>query len=257
MSAKIEPTFSMPPDLDEHGGGGRPGIVESALRKAVPSREVVLRQGQEVSPGALLAPILNLNDPHGEEIRALRTALLLLSPSSTASIVLAVVSPARGEGRSQLAAELALSFAQLGKSTLLVDADLRRPTLHVLFGSAGEFGVSDAIAFDAPPYMHPVAGMTRMHFVAAGNVRQTNPLELLSDSRFARLLDQWRGSYSFVVIDTPPISEYADGLAVATLAGSVLTVNRAKHTSYDQVREMMRRLALTQSRVLGAVVSHF
>jgi receptor protein-tyrosine kinase len=96
-----------------------------------------------------------------------------------------------------------------------------------------------------------------MKFLAAGRSEQTNPLELLSDNRFARMTDDWRRTYTFVVIDTPPIAQYSDAIAVATLAGRVLVLGRAKHTPYKGLREMMRRLAVTQSRVLGAVVNHF
>jgi receptor protein-tyrosine kinase len=236
---------------------GPPGVIEAALNKIGPRRQVILRQGEEVVPGPQLSSVLDLNDPHGEQIRALRTALLLLCSNAPTAVVLAVVSPCRGEGRSQLAAELALSFAQLDKKTLLVDADMRRPTLHQLFDSSGRLGLAEAIITNSDPYLHPVKKLPRMHFVTAGEYAQTNPLELLSDSRFSRLVQHWRASYSYVVIDTPPIGEFADGLAVATLAGRVLSVSRARHTPYKEQREMMRRLAITQARVLGAVLSHF
>jgi Mrp family chromosome partitioning ATPase len=93
--------------------------------------------------------------------------------------------------------------------------------------------------------------------VPAGIPGLANPLELLSDNRFADLMQEWRTRYSFIIIDTPAISEFADGLAVATLAGQVLMVCRSRQTPYAQVKETMRRLAVTRSRVLGAVISDF
>jgi protein-tyrosine kinase len=95
-----------------------------------------------------------------------------------------------------------------------------------------------------------------MHLLTAGPV-PPNPLELLSDGRFEKLVAEWRNNYEFLVLDTPPVSKCADGLAVATLAGRVLVLSRAQHTSYKSTRELMRRLATTQSKILGAVLNHF
>ena len=84
-----------------------------------------------------------------------------------------------------------------------------------------------------------------------------NPLELLTDRRFEALMDEWRRRFDFIVVDTPPITDFADGLAVATIVGRVLTVNRARHTRYDKAREMLRRLAASNAIVLGGVLNHF
>ena len=232
-------------------------IIEAALRKVSAGRQLVLRRGTEVEPGEQLAPLLDPTNPRGEQLRTLRTQLLLLCETTRSAMMIAIVSPSSGEGRSQLAAELALSFAQLGKRTLLVDADLRRPRLHNMFGCREEIGLADAIAHDTAPYLHPVKNFPLMQFLAAGRSGETNPLELLSDNRFARMMEDWRRAHTFVVIDTPALAEYADATAVATLAGRILVVSRAKQTAYKALREMMRRLAVTQSRVLGAVVNHF
>lgn len=237
--------------------GSQPGIVESALRRVSLSRQIVLRQGTEVEAQKELAPLLDPLNPRGEQLRALRTQLLLLFEPSRHATMIAVVSPCSGEGRSQLAAELALTFAQLGKRTLLIDADLRRPKLQSLFACHEESGLADAIAEDSTPSLHPVKGFPSLRFLAAGKIAQANPLELLSDNRFARMMEDWRRNQTFVVIDTPPLSEYPDAQAVATLAGNVLVLSRTEHTPFKSMRELMRRLAMTQSRVLGAVVNHF
>jgi protein-tyrosine kinase len=235
----------------------QPSIIEAALRKASPGRELVVRQGPPVTPGSALAPMLDPASIRGEQIRVLRTQLLILSETSRNAMAIAVVSPRGGDGRSQLAAELALSFAQLGKQTLLVDADMRRPRLHDLFNCRSEFGLADAIADGTTPYTHPVNGLPNMQLVGAGNTMQTNPLELLSDNRFARIVHTWQNKYAFVVIDTPAIAEYSDALTVATLTGRTLIISRTEHNTYNDLRAMMRRLAITQSRVLGAVLNRF
>ncbi len=194
--------------------------------------------------------------PHSEQIRTLRTELLLRHEATDSANVTAVLSPCSGEGRSQLAAELAIAFSQLGRPTLLVDADLRRPQQHVLFNTDNRRGLSHALTHAQKPQFQAVAGLPALSLLTAGPM-PPNPLELLSDRSFEELVGEWQQDFQFVVLDTPPISQYADGLAVATIVGRVLSLSRAKHTPYKDTRDMMRRLAATQSRILGAVINNF
>jgi receptor protein-tyrosine kinase len=232
------------------------GLIETAIRKIASNRQVVVRQGEMVKPGRELILAHNADHPRSEKIRALRTELLLLSEASSGANVIALLSACAVEGRSQLSAELAISFSQLGRRTLLVDADMRQPKQHVLFGSTNLSGLSDAIALNQKPLFHPVDGLSHLSLLTSGSI-PSNPLELLSDGRFAKTLEDWRRSYEFVVLDTPPISKYADGLAIATLAGRVIVLSRAQHTSFRDTRGLLRRLATTQSQILGAVINHF
>jgi len=231
-------------------------MVETAIRRIAADRRVVLRQGERVAPSRQLILAHDPDNPRSERLRALRTELLLLHETGRGANVLAVVSPGSGEGRSQLCAELAISFAQLGRRTLLVDADMRKPQQHVLFGSTNQHGLSQSIAHNEKPYYHPVTGLPFMHLLTAGPI-PPNPLELLSDGRFSNLLSDWRNAYEFIVLDTPPVEECADGLAVATVAARALVLSRAQHTSFNSTRALLRRLASTQSRLLGAVINHF
>ena len=240
---------SGPPVEDE-------GMVETAIRRIAADRRVVLRQGERVAPSQQLVLAHDPDNPRSERLRALRTELLLLHETGRGANVLAVVSPGSGEGRSQLCAELAISFAQLGRRTLLVDADMRKPQQHVLFGSSNQHGLSQSIAHNEKPYYHPVTGLPFMHLLTAGPI-PPNPLELLSDGRFSNLLNDWRNAYEFIVLDTPPVEECADGLAVATIAARALVLSRAQHTSFNSTRALLRRLASTQSKLLGAVINHF
>jgi protein-tyrosine kinase len=233
------------------------GLIESAIRKRASSnQQVVPAQGEMVKPGPQLILAHDPDNPRSEKIRALRTELLLLSEASHEANTIALLSACAGEGRSQLAAELAISFSQLGRRTLLVDADLRRPAQHGLFGSSNLQGLSEAVTQVRKPWFHPVEGLPQLSLLTSGTT-PPNPLELLSDGRFSRLLQDWRKNFEFVVLDTPPVKEYADGLAIATLAGRVIVVGRGQHTSYTETRELLRRLASTQSQILGAVINHF
>lgn len=236
----------------EDGGG----IMETALRRIASDRRVVLRQGERVTPGPALLLAHDSDHPRSERLRALRTELLLLHEAARGANIVAVVSAGTGEGRSQLCGELAICFAQLGRRTLLVDADMRKPQQHVLFGATNQHGLSQAIAMNEKPFFHPVNGLPFMHLLTAGPIPK-NPLELLSDGRFANLLTDWRNAYEFIVLDTPPVEQCADGLAVATMAQRTLILSRARHTTYKSTRALLRRLGSTQSRLLGAVINHF
>ncbi|MBL6749323.1 MAG: CpsD/CapB family tyrosine-protein kinase [Nevskia sp.] len=241
-------------------------FCEAALRLGLVSREdvdavqswdgKVMLVTRKAKPDPRLVLAHDPYGPRGERFRALRTELLLRRPSPCQADTIAVLSPCAGEGRSQLAAELAIAFAQLGRPTLLVDADLRHARQQALFGTDGPIGLTDALASGATPYLHPVEGVPHLALLAAGSALP-NPQELLSDERFEKLIEEWRQQYAYIVFDTPPVSAYSDGLAVARLAGRVLAVNRAAHTPYVRAREMLRRLSATQAVIVGAVINHF
>jgi receptor protein-tyrosine kinase len=209
-----------------------------------------------VKPGPELRLALGVDNAHSEKIRALRTELLLLSATTVRANPIALLSASPQEGRSQLSAELAISFSQLGRRTLLVDADLRRPKQHLLFGSSNSLGLVEAISRNQKASLHPVDGLPFLSLLTSGTPA-ANPLELLSDGHFAKLMLDWCKSFEFLVIDTPPVQRYADGLAVARLAGRVMLLSRAKHTSFKDTRDLLRRLSTTQSQILGAVINHF
>lgn len=235
-------------------GYGSPRDLEQA-RVAASARMPVARQGAVISADYLRLA-RDPDHPHSEQIRSLRTELLLRHEASDDANILAVLSPCAGEGRSQLAADLAISFAQLGRPTLLVDADLRKPSQHRLFNANHSRGLAEALSYDDEPQLQSVAGLPTLSLLCAGTP-PANPLELLSDRSFETLVDGWLKQFQFVVLDTPPVGRYADGLAVATIVGRVLSLSRSGHTPYRDTREMMRRLAATRSRVLGAVINRF
>jgi protein-tyrosine kinase len=235
---------------------GSPGPIETAIRQAKSQNSIVLRQAGVVRPGSHLLLLHEPDSARSERIRALRTELMLLVGEARRDNVLALLSPGPAEGRSQLCAELAVSFAQAGRRTLLVDADMRHPRQHVLFNADNQWGLAQALALGESPSMYAVEGVPELALLTAGAV-PPNPLELVSNRRFERLMDSWRRSYDFVLIDTPSVSQYADGLAIATAATRVLLVSRTESTSYSGIKDLLRRLAPTQARILGAVVNRF
>ncbi|HEX4872826.1 MAG TPA: CpsD/CapB family tyrosine-protein kinase [Nevskiaceae bacterium] len=191
-------------------------------------------------------------DRHAERLRALRTELLLRRPAEANTVVLA--SPGRQEGRSRLAAELAIAFAQLGEPTLLVDADFRHPRQHQLFGVDNEDGLAQVLS-RGNARVHAVHGLPQLNVLVTG-LRPPQPLELLSGGMFGEALRSWQRRYSHIVIDTPS-AEVSDALAVIQQAQRVLICTRVHRTSLTATRELLKRLAAARAEVLGSVMLRF
>lgn len=233
----------------------RAGLIETALRQAKGGTALTLRRGQ----ARLADELMHTRDPgneRSEKMRALRTELMLLNGSAQRGNVFALVSPGRGEGRSRLCAELAIAFAQLGRRTLLIDADLRHPRQHALFTASDDMGLAQCLELGESPYLHEVEGIPELLLLSAGNA-PSNPLELISSRRFERLVSELRRQFDFIIIDTPALSQYSDALQIATVAQHVLVVSRTSTTSFEGMKDMLRRLTVTGSRTLGAVMSKF
>jgi protein-tyrosine kinase len=227
------------------------GVVETALRRQSIGRVATVPPLIYVKPSKELLLVHNPDHPHCERIRALRTELIMLMGSEhRQASVFAVLSPGPGEGRSLLAAELAIAFA------LLVEADLRRPRQQLLFGTENAHGLAQCLTFGAVPQLLRVDGLPQFSLLPAGSP-PPNPLELLSDGRFEELLFDWRRVFDVLVIDTPAITKYADGLAIASFVEQVLLLSRANSTSHKEMQETLRRLSTTRARILGAVINNF
>lgn len=210
----------------------------------------------KIEPDEQLTMAHDLRDSRCEAVRSLRTELLLRSDATDRADIVALLSPCAGEGRSRLAAELAIAFAQTGRSTLLVDADLRHPQQHRYFQSDNELGLAQALEFGEKPRLRSVRSLPRLAVLTAGEVPD-DPLQLFSGRDFASMIEGWRDEFKFVVIDTAPVARFSDGLAVASLVGRVLVLSRARHTPDKDMQNMLRRLAATRAQILGAVISHF
>jgi protein-tyrosine kinase len=233
------------------------GIVEGALHKMSFNRGLPVKYVGTARAGPALMLLSEPDGTFSEQIRALRTELLLLNSASRGGRSLVILSPCRGEGRTQLCAELAIAFSQLGQRTLLVDADLRRPRVQELFESNNAFdGLGQALASGGIPELLSVEKLPHLSVLLAGP-SVPNPLELLTNGNFQRQLQDWRKKYSMIIIDTPPITEFADGLAIASFAEQVVIVGRSGSTPHHDIKEMLRRMGGTQSRIVGAVFSSF
>jgi chain length determinant protein tyrosine kinase EpsG len=193
-----------------------------------------------------------------EEIRALRTQLLIRwTNGATKERALAIVSPGAGEGRSYVAANLAVAFAQLGERTLLIDADLRNPRQHQIFGIANRVGLSAVLSGRADGNaVVPVPEFGRLSVLPAG-ANPPNPQELLSRRVLGILLHELRSAYDVIFIDTPPALSCSDAQCVAFRAGSALLINRRDHTRVTDSNSVVKDMSEAGTQVVGAVLNAF
>jgi len=257
---KPDPADNQIPDdaLGREGQGEDGGIVEKAIRHLSDRRNLVVWEGDPVQPGAALAYAHDAGSLRSEQLRGLRTELLMRLGTRHGAATFAILGSRPGEGRSQLCAELALAFAQLAGRTLLVDANLRNPRLDKLFiGASSELGLSEVLLGKTRTLpLHRVVGPQNLGLLTAGTP-PPNPADLLAGAQFKRLVADWSRSYDYVLIDTPPTAQYSDGIVIANAARNVVLVARRNQTSYADVTELQRRLDVTHTRIMGAVLNDF
>jgi protein-tyrosine kinase len=209
--------------------------------------------------GADLAVARDARHPQAEQLRSLRTQLMIRwSRLERPPRALAVVSPGPFEGRSYVAANLAVLFAQVGLRTLLVDADLRAPRQSEIFNVPDRVGLSAVLSGRASlEGVVPVPAFGSLAVLPAG-VRPPNPQELLlRRSMLASFLQMASEEYRVILLDTPPARENADAQSVVFSAGSALVVARPNHTRLDHAAGLVRELGQAGALVLGAVLNRF
>jgi receptor protein-tyrosine kinase len=195
----------------------------------------------------------------GENLRAVRSQLMLRwFNSKPTHKTLAVVSAAQGDGRSFVAANLAIVFAQQGQRTLLIDGDMRakpEDSQHALFQLAKGAGLSGLLAGRASlAAAQAVPGLPGLMVLPAGS-QPPNPQELLGRMAFAQLLFTASAEFDVVLIDTPSGNEYSDGEIIAARAGAALMVTRRNKTLVAQTRLLGRRLQDGGVALVGSVLN--
>ena len=195
-----------------------------------------------------------------EEFRAIR-GQLLSNWLNRDQKTLAVVSPESKDGRSYVAANLALAFSQLGRSTLLIDADLRSPQQHNNFKLTRRIGLSMLLARrvsmgDLDYLPNQISSFQHLSVLGSGAV-PPNPAELLGKSTFSLILRELKKFFDVIIIDTPSAAYQADIISIASVAGSVLLVARGAHTRMDSAKHLMSSLAQAKAKVVGAVLNQY
>ncbi len=188
-----------------------------------------------------------------EALRSLRTSLHF-ARFKTKNNVLMITAPSPGVGKTFVCANLAVTMAQAGQRVLLIDADMRRGTLHHAMGVRSENGLSELISGQIPlaAAVRRVAGAENLSFIARGDV-PPNPSELLMHPNFHELLDQLAPLYDVVVIDTPPVLAVTDAAVIGHQAGTCLMVVRFGLNQQREIALAKQRLEQNGVEVKGAI----
>ena len=209
----------------------------------------------------LNAELVALNEPfspRAEGFRALRSQLMMrLFTEERPGHALAVISPGVGDGKTYCAANLAVTLAQLGGRTLLVDADMRSPRMHEVFNLKNQAGLSGILSGRADKQViQQVPGMPSLFVLPVGTT-PPNPLELVERPAFGLLMRELVIKFDHVVVDTPGAVHGSDAAVIAARCGAALVVARKDASRTDDLRELVASLAGAPVKMAGVVFNEF
>ncbi len=190
-----------------------------------------------------------------EQFRAVRDQLMMCRFINSHK-TLAIASSYRGEGRSLMAANLAIVFSQLGQRTLLIDADLRKPRQHKLFNLHSVYGTSDMLAERTDrTSLTKISELPNLSVLPAGTIAP-NPAELISRG-FKSCLKHLQSQFDVILIDTPPANQCMDVQIIVSFCGVALLLARQNKTRLNDINVLKESLIDIGGQCLGAVLTAF
>lgn len=203
-----------------------------------------------------LITVTNPRSPIAEAYRTLRTNLDFSNLDKSLR-ALVVTSAGPDEGKSTTLANLAVTMAQGGKRVILVDCDLRRPTLHQLFGLKNNVGLTDMVRDDAALANPPLqdVSVSNLQVMTTGPL-PPNPAEVLGSKRMQEILAALLARADLVLLDAPPVIAVTDAAVLASKVDGVLLVVSAGKTKRDDARKAQAQLEKVNARVVGAVLNN-
>ena len=189
-----------------------------------------------------------------EAYKELRTNVMFSLPGTGCKCV-GITSPTPGDGKSTTAANLAISLAQIGKKVILIDCDLRLPSVADSFRLKATPGVSDFLAGQAKiEETIRQVDLPTLNIMPAGSI-PPDSTGLLEGDQVAYLFQAFRSIYDYVVVDLPPVTVVPDASILSKYIDGFLLVVRNRQTRHRYVEEMFRQFRLTQSKILGIVTT--
>ncbi|WP_112182085.1 MULTISPECIES: CpsD/CapB family tyrosine-protein kinase [Paraliobacillus] len=189
-----------------------------------------------------------------EQYRTVRTNLEFMAVDSNINAMI-VTSPGPGEGKTMTSANLAVVFAQQDKKVLIVDADMRKPALHLRFRKNNQTGLSNILAGHMGLKETVLeSGVPNLDLVTCGPI-PPNPSELLGSKAMKDFLIEARETYDLIIFDTPPALAVADSQVLATICDGALLVFRSKHTESGGVQKTVELFEMTHTKILGIVLN--
>ncbi|MDO8862431.1 polysaccharide biosynthesis tyrosine autokinase [Haliea sp. E1-2-M8] len=240
----LDDTLKSSPELEKLLGKPVLGVIPK-----VPERE--LR-----GAGAALLAFHQPTSAFAEAYRSMRTALSF-STAEGVPRVLHVTSASAGEGKTTTAVSAAINLCQTGANVLLIDADLRNPSLHKAFDVPNHKGLSNYLSGAADPAeVTQPTGVKGLFLMSSGPI-PPNPAELLHGARMIDLASLGAKRFDYVIIDSPPLLGLADALILGDVAQATLLVVQANSTRQGAVEAALKRLRHSRANVLGAVMTKF
>ncbi|MHB8589523.1 MAG: tyrosine-protein kinase domain-containing protein [Candidatus Dormibacteraceae bacterium] len=199
--------------------------------------------------------VLDTHSPASEAYRALRTSLMFSTIDQELKTIV-VTSSAPSEGKSRTAANLAIVLAEAGHKTLLIDADFRRPSLHKIFGRIRNIGLSNLILQDVAENeaITAVEKAPNLWLVTSGPL-PPNPSELLGSGRVRELMARLRNSFTYVILDTPPVNAVTDAAILAAAANGTILVVEQGRTTFPALGHAKQLLDRVGAHTIGVVMN--
>jgi succinoglycan biosynthesis transport protein ExoP len=194
-----------------------------------------------------------------EAFRATVTSILFVGENGSRPKVLVMTSAIAGEGKTTVTSNLGIALAEIGRSVLIIDGDLRRPRMHDVFGLQNERGLSDVLR-EQRPTEDPVDGLVQkteipgLELLTSGPISHA-PANLFYAPNLPDVLAKLKQRYDMVLIDTPPMLQMSDARIVGRLADAVILVARAQQTTRGAILAAAQRFADDRIRVLGTVLN--
>ncbi len=204
-----------------------------------------------------LITLTNPRAPMAEALRSLRTNLMFSSVENPIH-TLVVTAPAKAEDKSAILANLAVTFAQSGNKTILVDADLRRPMQHELWGIPNERGLATMMIEDAQlasPPLVPAPNVDNLQIMPSGGTPPV-PADLLASQRMNEIIGVLKARADYVLFDAPPVLVATDAAVLGNKVSGLLLVIRAGATRRDDAAKARQALERVNVRIVGAALTN-
>ncbi len=188
-----------------------------------------------------------------EAYKAVRTNLMFIL-SQSKSRVFEISSSLPGEGKSSCAVNLAIAFSQLGSKVLMIDADLRKPSIHRKLHLQNTNGLSSVLV-DFCNFDEAVISVNENIDVMTSGPTPPNPSELLGSEKMAELLERVKNNYEYIIIDTPPINVVSDAVVLAPRTEGIVMVVQDRGTTHEQFKKAVSSLGFANAKLLGVILN--
>lgn len=216
--------------------GKKNQVIQAAARKLITSS----------NPKAIVS----------EQFRTLRTNVKFSMPDQDLKTIL-YTSASPGEGKSTVAANTAIVFAQEGKRVLLIDADMRKPTVHYTFHMTNTLGLSNLLTRQATlTEVTKTSQIEQLDIITCGPI-PPNPAELLGSQAMGKLIEEMKEQYDVIIFDAPPLLSVTDGQILADLCEGTILVLSAGQTEKESIVKAKEALDVAKANILGVVLNNF